>query len=684
MKIKKIILAGIICLFCVAGPAFASVAENSTRRFGVFVGANNGGRGRTLLRYAVSDARAVSRVFSEMGGIAGEDSVLLVEPSVREISNSITALHEQVIRARGNYARTEIVFYYSGHSDEDGLLLNRERYSYRDLREQINRIPSDMRIVILDSCASGVFTRIKGGSKAMPFLMDSSVSAEGYAFLTSSSADEVSQESDRISASYFTHSLVTGLRGAADMVGDGRVTLNELYRFAYTETLARTETSMHGAQHPSYDIQINGTGDLVLTDIRETSAIMAFDEVLIGRLSIRDSSDYLIAEINKTAVRALELGLEPGLYRITLQRGDTLSRTEVTLVKDGRAVIAERNFTLINADPTRRRGGEDVSPLTGGNLYTVFVNSVAEPFPYPLVGFVNIARGNHRTAQVGFINWNTGNFDGLQVSFVNTTMGNLSGVQASFINTTIGNFSGIQAGFVNTTVGEMTGPQAGFVNTAIGRVTGPQIGFVNVATQGVRGFQLGFVNYTDNIEDGIPIGFISIVRQGGYQAIEYSFSEFHPVSAAFKIGLEKFYTNLLIGYNPTTEVFKRDGFAYYGVAFGMGFGSVLPIGKIFFFNPELNWLSSSPVRDDEESYLGLNFVSFVPSFGINIGKHFSITAGPSVTWASAYIYHPDADDWMDAVDTNVSMPRPLFGYNHEITPNQSIVIGARAALRLRF
>jgi hypothetical protein len=65
------------------------------------------------------------------------------------------------------------------------------------------------------------------GVKTQPFLFGDSISAEGYAFLISSSATEASRESDSTANSYFTHSLVTGLRGAADTVGDGRVTLNK-------------------------------------------------------------------------------------------------------------------------------------------------------------------------------------------------------------------------------------------------------------------------------------------------------------------------------------------------------------------------------------------------------------------------------------------------------------------------
>ena len=188
MKTGGKIIAGLLCFWTAAAAFGEPEAGASMRRFGLFIGSNNGGRNRGTLRYAVSDARTVSRVFAQMGGIAGEDNVLLIEPTVGDINRRIDALGAEAVRSRETGRRTEIVFYYSGHADEGGLLLNRERYEYRELRDRINRLPADMRIVILDSCSSGAFTRLKGGTKTQPFLFDSSLSAEGYAFLTSSSA----------------------------------------------------------------------------------------------------------------------------------------------------------------------------------------------------------------------------------------------------------------------------------------------------------------------------------------------------------------------------------------------------------------------------------------------------------------------------------------------------------------
>ena len=53
------------------------------------------------------------------------------------------------------------------------------------------------------------------------------LASTGEALLTSSAADENALESKEIRGSFFSHHLVSGLRGAADSSGDGQVTLAE-------------------------------------------------------------------------------------------------------------------------------------------------------------------------------------------------------------------------------------------------------------------------------------------------------------------------------------------------------------------------------------------------------------------------------------------------------------------------
>ncbi|MCP5103720.1 MAG: caspase family protein [bacterium] len=290
--------------------------KTSIRRFALVVGANYGGKGRVKLQYAVEDAKDVLKILEDMGGVSADDSRLLVEPNKDTLTWEMNRLRERLERARPEHRRVEVIIYYSGHSDEENILLGKEKLPYTQLRDEINRLPADVRIAILDSCASGAFTRLKGGKKRRPFLVDTAYDMKGYAVMTSSSSDEASQESDRLKGSFFTHYLISGLRGAADMTQDGRITLNEAYQFAFQETLQKTEKTVSGPQHPNYDIQMTGTGDVVMTDIRQSSALLRLTEDVSGKLFIHDAKNVLVAELNKMPGRYIELGLEEGKYRI--------------------------------------------------------------------------------------------------------------------------------------------------------------------------------------------------------------------------------------------------------------------------------------------------------------------------------------------------------------------------------
>jgi hypothetical protein len=273
--------------------------------------------------------------------------MLLVEPSRRNFFNAVNDVNRMVTLNRSRYKRIELMFYYSGHSDEEGILLNREKILYNEIKSAIQDIPADVHIVILDSCSSGAFTRSKGGVMHSPFLMDSSYDMKGYAYMTSSSDHESSQESDRIGGSFFTHYLVSGLRGAADMSRDGRVTLNEAYQYAYGETLTQTEKTLSGPQHPHYNIRMTGTGDVVMTDIRKSSSGMVLEAGLYGRIAIRDSSNRLVAEMDKTGGRELVMGLESGTYTVINERDGTLYETTVNLPagRQGRVTFSSMKST---------------------------------------------------------------------------------------------------------------------------------------------------------------------------------------------------------------------------------------------------------------------------------------------------------------------------------------------------
>ena len=246
--------------------------------------------------------------------------------------------------------------YYSGHADEKGLRLGEEVYNWKEFRKRIDALKGDVKIAVIDACGSGAITRLKGGVAVPAFMVDKSSDMKGYAFITSSTQDESSQESDKLKGSFFTHSLVSGLRGAGDMSGDGKVTLSEAYQFAFNETLQKTEATMGGAQHPSRDMNLAGTGDVVMTDLRSTSAGLELDEDVDGRLFIRDEKGELVAELYKKAGRAMSLGFPAGKYSVRLERPAEYKEASVTLQDNYRARLSQKQFAAVSAEKTTLRG----------------------------------------------------------------------------------------------------------------------------------------------------------------------------------------------------------------------------------------------------------------------------------------------------------------------------------------
>jgi hypothetical protein len=352
-------IASLILLVCCTSLHAASDA--GFRRFALVIGANDGGPGRAQLRFSFSDAGSFSRVMKEIGGVGKDDALLLYQPSRELLLSAMTSLYSKVQTAGKVHRKTEFIFYYSGHSDENGILLGGEKVLYSELRRAIETIPADVRIAILDSCYSGAFTQMKGGVRKAPFIVDTAYDMKGNAFLSSSSRDEASQESEKIKGSFFTHYLVLGLRGAADITQDRRITLNEVYQYAYRETLVRTEKTLGGAQHPNYSIKMVGTGDVILTDLSARDSRLALDSSIEGRVAIYTDAMVPVAEFDKAYGREMELFLEEGHYTVMVIVGDIVAESTVSV--NGSSTLTATNFTPITREITAMRG-ERKTPRT--------------------------------------------------------------------------------------------------------------------------------------------------------------------------------------------------------------------------------------------------------------------------------------------------------------------------------
>jgi hypothetical protein len=450
--------------------AFAAGSEESSaqaqqapmRRFALVMGANSGGEGSVRLRYAVSDARAFASLLTELGGVKGEDLVLLSDPSLSAFRGAAERMRAATVAANASGQRCELMLYYSGHSDEEGLLLGRERLGYSDLRAAIERVPAAVRVAILDSCSSGSLTRAKGGASRPAFLFDASAEMEGHAYITSSSEAEAAQESDRIGGSFFTHYLVSALRGAADIHGEGKVTLNEAYAYAFRETLASTENTQYGPQHPAYEISLTGSGDLVFTDLRSSRAGLALAEALSGSIYVRDAKGNLAVELDKAAGDSMEIGLPPGKYAVSMIDGASRSQADIVVPAGGRTFLAPADFRPAVPEKAAARG----SAANAGAVDTLATSVAGFPIVFSARPFPDLSQGGFSSDEDKPISFNAlwGQARDVKVqvsSLVNADSGDLQGFQyASLMNAVKGRASGVQfAPIANVAYGGFGGTQ---------------------------------------------------------------------------------------------------------------------------------------------------------------------------------------------------------------------------------
>ncbi len=647
----------------------AATAFAGTERFAVIAGSNDGGPERAVLRYADSDASDVADVLGTLGGLAPENLALLHDVDPAALQAAVGAVAERVREARSRGARTEVFFYYSGHSDELGLLPGGERYAYQDLRAELNAMGADVQLVILDSCASAGI-RTKGGTVTPPFLADASVDVKGHAYLTSSAIDEAAQESDRIEASFFTHYLTTGLRGGADVSGDGRVTLTEAYLFAKNETLARTERSAAGPQHAEWEIQLAGSGDLVVTSLDATVATLLVPEGITGRLFVRDAEGDLVAELSKPADRAVILGMAPGAYTALLVDGDHRAEADFSLEAGQTLELTSLDFRYVEGEATVPRG--DVDPdayidvgfdavivptraafegpkethhgafgllahhadrLEGAqvSLGTTIVSETVDGVQVALVGTyagadvkggqvsvgANVADGAVRGAQwtVGF-NGATGGVQGGQLAVgANFAGGDVDGLQASVgVNVATGEVVGSQLAVGVNAAESVKGLQGSAGVNVVRDAKGLQLGLVNVGDH-VDGMQLGLVNVARDADESVALIPINLA---GYNHVVVTSSASDHLDLGATFGGKHLYTSLRYGLRV-----QEDGVLRHTPMLGLG----VHAGKRLFVDTDVVGGSWFHGRFGEEAIVLHGRVGL----GFQVVKGFAVVAGPTVS-----------------------------------------------------
>jgi hypothetical protein len=336
-------------------------ASADVRHYAVVVGNNRGDPTETELRYAETDAQRTYDVLKDLGRFEPSDMVLLRGEDAARAQATIIALNDRIRATIAAGSEALLFVYYSGHAGADALHLSGSRFALTQLEQLVRGSAATFRVLIVDACRSGALTRVKGGHAAPPFdiRIDEHLSEQGLVLLTSASANEDAQESDALKGSFFTHHFVSALLGAADSDGDGRVTLEEAYRYTYDATLRSTSATWAGVQHPTFRYELQGAGKLALTELpvaaqgRATLVFPPDRTYLVMEGSDRGS---VVAEVANIA-RARRLSVRAGRYFVRGRASDTLLEGEIDAAAGSSLEVSDARLRRIAYARLVRKGG---------------------------------------------------------------------------------------------------------------------------------------------------------------------------------------------------------------------------------------------------------------------------------------------------------------------------------------
>ncbi|MDB4941668.1 MAG: peptidase caspase catalytic subunit p20 [Labilithrix sp.] len=340
--------------------AYGGAALAEPVRILVAAGSKVGLPAERPLKYASVDATRVRDVVVSLGGVRSENAFVLAEPSRAQLFAAVDRARAEAVKHTSS--EVTLIFYFSGHGDHDAIHLGDDRVLLTDLSAKLGEVPAGLRIAVTDACRA---TRDKGFTADAPFAITATnvPQASGQVWLHASSDGEAAQESDELQGAIFTHSWLNGLRGAADTNGDSRVTLDESFAFAHSQTMIRSAKSSGVLQKPEAVVSLREASPVVLT---ETAARMATLSLPQGRdahfLVYTQGAKSVLSELWSAPDRRMALRLPPGRYVVQRRIGQAGGIATIAIGEGEERKLDDREFAPSSLEVLARKGEPDVEP----------------------------------------------------------------------------------------------------------------------------------------------------------------------------------------------------------------------------------------------------------------------------------------------------------------------------------
>ena len=403
-----------------------------------------------------------------------------------------------------------LVLYFSGHGvrDELGALYLAVKNTFRSrlrstaiksdyIREVMDQSRSRRQVLVLDCCNSGAFQQ---GTKAATGVSVGTASAfeggYGRIILTASDSTQFAWEGDKVIGetdnSLFTHFLVEGLEGEADMDGDGRITVDELYDYAYEKvkhaTPKQTPSKFSSKQQGEIILRQNMTIEEIksvplptplldsienpFSDIR-LGAVQQLTKLLKGKnLGMARSAREALEKIAQDDdSRQVQRAAAQALESVREAEGKVQEAESDIITKEARSVVNERVMAAerLEKEKVKRRAAraiqEEISKpeaetkmATISNQQAILWITVGWIVAGAIGGAIFWAGGDFSEQRGGAVGWGIG---GLVTAMILRTQGILASKKNIVALTLVWIFSGIVAVTIATALTEAVGTAIG-------------------------------------------------------------------------------------------------------------------------------------------------------------------------------------------------------------------------------
>jgi hypothetical protein len=221
------------------------------------------------LRYTDDDAyRIFAHLKSPEGGALKDDQIrILIDEDATKAKISQT-MREVFSQAGQNDL---VLLYFSGHGlkgsflpiDFDGF---NNKFDHEEVKEILESSPAKYKLCIADACHSGSLLAMKSGNVTnvlANYYKTLATAKSGTALIMSSKSNETSLESSGLRQGVFSHFLIRGLKGEADLDGDKVVTIKELFTFVDKNVQSYTGNRQSPLIEGDYD------GNMTISVVRE-------------------------------------------------------------------------------------------------------------------------------------------------------------------------------------------------------------------------------------------------------------------------------------------------------------------------------------------------------------------------------------------------------------------------------